>query len=221
MSNTDATHDRELNLPSVLGRRAPKRLVGTEPVLAAGAPTGWTVSQFWAWTMSGLLTNTLRGALAEFLVGIAIGAEVDGVRSDWTSYDLTSHDGVKVEVKSTAYLQAWGQRSLSLITFATPKTRGWDPDTGEVEVAQRRHADVYVFALLAHQDKDTANPLDVDQWKFYVLPTRDLDSRKRSQHSITLNSLAAMTEPVAWQELDAAIRAAYLEHTRVLPEAGQ
>jgi hypothetical protein len=30
----------------------------------------------------------------------------------------------------------------------------------------KRQADVYVFALLAHEDRTTIDPLDLDQWKF-------------------------------------------------------
>ena len=53
----------------------------------------------------------------------------------------------------------------------------------------KRQADVYVFALLAHTDKTTIDPFNLDQWRFYVLPTAALDGRTRSQHSITLRSL--------------------------------
>ena len=61
-----------------------------------------------------------------------------------------------------------------------------------MELTLRRHADVYVFALLAHQDKASVDPLDLAQWKFYVLPTSTLDSRNRSQYSITLKSLSTL-----------------------------
>jgi hypothetical protein len=92
-------------------------------------------------------------------------------------------------VKSAAYIQSWFQKKNSTITFRVPKTRAWDPLTNQQSADVRRQADVYVFALLAHTIKETINPLDLDQWEFYVLPTRKLDERKRSQHSITLNSL--------------------------------
>jgi hypothetical protein len=36
------------------------------------------------------------------------------------------------------------------------------------------------------------DPLNLDQWEFYVLPTAVLDARGRSQHSITLPSLKAL-----------------------------
>ena len=46
---------------------------------------------------------------------------------------------------------------------------------------KRRQAEVYVFALLAHQHGATLDPLDVAQWEFFVVPTVTLDRRERSQ----------------------------------------
>jgi hypothetical protein len=43
-------------------------------------------------------------------------------------FDLTTPEGITVEVKSAAYVQSWHQHHLSAITFATPKTRVWDLD---------------------------------------------------------------------------------------------
>lgn len=71
-------------------------------------------------------------------------------------------------------------------------TQAWDAETNTYQSEKYRQADVYVFALLAHKDKPTINPLDVSQWKLYVMPTFELDKRERSQHSITLNSLRAL-----------------------------
>jgi hypothetical protein len=73
----------------------------------------------------------------------------------------------------------------------------------------RRQADVYVFALLAHQDKTTIDPLNVSQWRFYVLPTSALDARTRSQHSIMLKSLCALCgAPTPFNGLLAAVEKA-------------
>jgi hypothetical protein len=107
-------------------------------------------------------------------------------RTEWDTVDLVTPTGVKVEVKSSAYVQSWFQKKLSGICFVVPARRGWDATTNEMELTSRRHADVYVFALLAHQDKASVDPLDFAQWKFYVISTATLDARKRSQHSITL-----------------------------------
>jgi hypothetical protein len=72
-----------------------------------------------------------------------------------------------------------------------------------------------VFALLAHQEQATLDPLDLDQWEFYVLPTAVLDARERSQHSITLPSLKALHgEPVTFEGIAGAVAKAAGEEAR-------
>lgn len=110
---------------------------------------------------------------------------------EWGAFDLTSPapESIRIEVKSAAYIQSWNQTKLSLISFRVPRTLAWNPETNLQEKESRRQAEVYIFALLAHQDQDTIDPLNLSQWHFYVLPTNVLDSRTRSQHSITLKTL--------------------------------
>ena len=78
---------------------------------------------------------------------------------------------------------------------------GWDRETNKFDHEKKRQADVYVFALLFHKDKETVNPLDISQWEFFVLPTKVLDQRERSQYSITLPSLKKLTNSVSYFEL--------------------
>ena len=47
-----------------------------------------TLKDFWAWNSSDLLNNTLRGALAEYIVAMALGIEFSYAREDWSEYDL-------------------------------------------------------------------------------------------------------------------------------------
>jgi hypothetical protein len=143
--------------------------------------------------VSDLVSNATRGRLAEYIVARALGISMHGVRSEWDAYDLNTPSGVRVEVKSAAYLQTWHQAKLSPITFRTRPTRAWDPDTNILSKQAKRQADVYVFALLAHTDKRSIDPLNVNQWQFFVLSREVLDGRTRSQHSITLRSLQALS----------------------------
>jgi hypothetical protein len=92
-------------------------------------------------------------------------------------------------VKSAGYLQSWAQKKLSTITFQTPKRRAWSREDNILKKRPARQADVYILALHAHMDKSTINPLNLDQWRFYVLSTKILNARTRSQHSITLKTL--------------------------------
>ncbi len=146
--------------------------------------------------------------MAEYIVGFALGVDMESPREDWAIWDLTTRDGLKVEVKSAAYLQAWYHKADSKIGFNVSKRRGWDPQTGIEETIPSRHADVYVFAPLAHEEKATANPLNTNQWQFWVGPTSRLNTRKRSQKSISPASLrrelgepGAPNEGLTWPEL--------------------
>ena len=95
-----------------------------------------------------------------------------------------------------------------------PKTRGWNSDTNIQETESRRQAHVYVFALLAHKDKLTIDPLNIDQWIFFVLPTTVLDARKRSQTSITLRSLQTLAGPgISYEYLCQAVAQAVKENS--------
>jgi hypothetical protein len=179
------------------------RKTGAESLTSGGLPTGQRLADFWGWSGSDLLDNVGRGVLAEFIVATALGIPTDGVRVNWSAWDLTTPGGIRIEVKSAAYLQSWAQKQLSAISFSTPKTLAWDEDTGEWAGEAGRHAQVYVFALLAHTDPTTVNPLDLDQWAFYVLPTAVLDAR--SQQSITLKTLQGLTAAVGFGELRGAV----------------
>lgn len=189
-----------------LATKPPVRAVGTEQF--HGADLNSTLLDFWQWAYSDLLSNTNRGRLAEFIVARALGLGLTDVRIEWDAFDLITPTGVKVEVKSAAYLQRWFQKKPSDISFDISPKRGWDDTTNEYEPTSRHHADVYVFALLAHQDKASVDLLDLTQWKFYVLSTATLDSRKRSQKSITLKLLSALCPPIAFAHLRNAIEAA-------------
>lgn len=178
-----------------LGALVPQLRSGMESFHEGGAPCGIALVEFWRWTLSDLVSNSNRGILAEFLVARALGVPLDHPREEWAAWDLTMPEGIKVEVKSAAYVQSWHQDRLSTINFNTPKTRAIDPLTNRQDGDLKRHADVYVLALLSHQDKPTIDPLDLRQWQFFVVPTAVLDARTRSQTSITLPSLRALHGP--------------------------
>lgn len=192
-----------------LGRLVIARKTGQEPFHSDGQALGFDLFSFWRWAASDLVSNATRGLLAEYIVAQSLGLATPDVREEWASFDLQTPSGIKIEVKSAAYVQSWHQKKLSSISFLVPKTRGWDSVTNIMSTERRRQADVYVFALLAHADKTTIDPLDITQWLFYVLPTSTLDARTRSQHSITLKSLERLCGgPTHYAELRAAIEIA-------------
>jgi hypothetical protein len=162
---------------------------GKENFHLEGKPVGFDLLSFWQWSTSDLVSNATRGILAEFIVAQAVGIKPDSVRAEWDPYDLETEDDIKIEVKSAAYLQSWHQERLSNISFSISRTKAWDAVTNHYEEEIKRQADVYVFALLAHKDKCTVDPLNLDQWQFFVLPTKELNERIGNQKSISLGRL--------------------------------
>ncbi|MGB3976924.1 MAG: hypothetical protein WBM02_00225 [bacterium] len=179
-------------MPNDLSRIIPTLKCGDEPLHVSEKPLGYTLLDFWRWSVSDLVSNATRGILAEFIVATALGIELKSVREEWGAYDLITPEGITVEVKSAAYIQSWSQKQYSTILFGIPQTRAWNSETNTQENESRRQAEVYVFALLAHKHKPTIDPLNVDQWKFYVLPTIALDAHRGNQQSITLRSLESL-----------------------------
>lgn len=193
-----------------LGRLKIHPKSGNESLHINGESIGVDLTSFWRWSTSDLVSNATRGVLAEFIVAKALGNVSSQVRNEWDAYDLETDDGIKVEVKSAAYIQSWHQNKLSSISFRVQRKLVWDANTNQREVEAQRPADVYVFALLVHQDKQTIDPLNLEQWNFFVLPTETLNARQRSQHSITLKSLEKLCGgSVKYSELKTAVMEAY------------
>ena len=128
--------------------------------------------------------------------------------TEWDAFDLRTHAGLSIEVKSCAYLQSWEQNRLSTITFSIRETRAWDSVTGLRQSEALRQAQLYIFALLIHQEgKATLDPLNLDQWRFYPVLTSKLNERSQGQQSLGLRALEALCPvPLHFNELRTAVR---------------
>lgn len=160
------------------------------------------IIDFWKWNTSDLVSNATRGRLAEFIVAKALKIDTSIARVEWQAYDLITRNEIKIEVKSASYIQSWNQKELSKISFSIKKSRTWNPDTNKYSNELSRNSDAYIFALLKHKNKDTIDPLNLEQWKFYILTTEEVNNYKRSEHSITLKSLEKIAEAIGFDELE-------------------
>ena len=175
---------------SKIGGVKMQTLTGNEHFTYDGMPVGMLLNDFWAWNSSDLLNNTLRGALAEFVVASAIGLDTNECREDWTAFDLKTKSGRRIEVKCSAYLQSWNVERLSRIQFSIRPAYAWDAENDYSEES-KRWSDLYVFCLYASKDRNES-PLQLENWEFYVLPTYILDEKCSNQKSITLSSLLSL-----------------------------
>ncbi len=178
-----------------------QHLHGDEHITFDGMPIGYMLQDFWAWNSSNLLNNTIRGAYCEFIVSAALGLDLNDTNSDWDAYDIdfphswvhnrVLRDSVHIEVKSSAYLQAWEQSKPSAIQFSIRPTRAWSPQTG-YDSAVKRQSDVYIFCLYHVTDRASADPLNLDGWDFYVLSTDALNAHCGPQKTLSLTGLQSL-----------------------------
>lgn len=181
--------------------RAAQHLTGGEPFAGVGA----SVNDFWRFAMGDLRSNTTRGYLAEFLVARAVGSVQR--RVEWDTWDVTAPDGTRIEVKTSAYLQAWDQRRLSRPSFVVAATRAWDETTQTRSPDARFHADAYVFCLHTATTHEEYDPLSVSQWSFHVAGRAAVEARGGAAMSVTTLATVA-TGPLAWADLREAVSAA-------------
>lgn len=161
--------------------------------------TDKTLIDFWNWGFSDLLSNSLRGIFAEFLVGSALDC-LNQSRIEWDAYDLV-YRGKKIEVKSAAYVQSWHTDTFSKIGFSIGAKREYSYTTRKYSTEVKRHADIYIFCLLKEKDVDTLDPLNVSHWEFYIVLTKILDERFATQKTISLSSLSKIAKPVRYGEI--------------------
>lgn len=156
---------------------------------------GATLGDFGSWAYSDILCNANRAVFAEYLVASALGV-TEVPRTEWDAVDMR-YRGAAIEVKSSAYVQSWPQTRPSTITFGIAPRLGWDAETNISLAAPGRSADIYIFCLYPHVDRESANILDVPAWEFYVVPTHVLETHCGARKSIRLSPLLQLAGAVA------------------------
>ena len=160
------------------------------------------------WAFGNLMDNATRGKVAEFVVANALDIVI-GHRVEWDYADL-NFAGMAIEVKSSGYLQSWHQAGPSRIVFdIAPRLQKWDSATNVMMKLPRpqRLADVYVFCVFKEQDPGKADPLETDQWQFYIASTEDLNERLGSQKTASLSTIQAVCSAVSFTGVRVAIEA--------------
>lgn len=139
-----------------------------------GAKQAFGISDFWQYTLSDLVSNMNRGALAEFIVERALGA-TKCLSNHAEPYDIT-YRGTHIEVKSSAFVQRWPQDKASSPKFSVRKKLCRNSETSRFDEPPSRRWDIIVCALLAERDPLKLNPMALEQWEFYVVSKQNIES---------------------------------------------
>ena len=148
-----------------------------------------------------LVTNVLRGQIAEAIVALALEPEWDWCSADYSGWDFERGDGLRLEVKQSAARQSWGTSKPSKAIFdVAARTGHWEGGT-EWIAKVGRPAHLYVFAHHGIYE-DHADHRDPSQWDFYVVPTSALPDIKQ----MSLGTIKTIATAVCVDELAAAVR---------------
>jgi hypothetical protein len=196
-------------------------------VNAPGDLADFSITDFWSWAFSDLCDDDLKGIFAEWLVVRLIGHE-SVRRVSWANSDIILTDGLRVEVKATAFWQSW--KFIGEDGAVKPKT-DWFPISDERDIkfsglrsrnslgvihskeAPRYKSDLYVFCFQHEKDVGRWNALDLSQWEFYIVTSKDLTALNTS--SISLRKLREVQQPISAAEFRQAFRRAVARYQLV------
>ena len=142
------------------------------------------------------INNVRRAAYVECLVDECLGQEWMWTGA-WQYWDFRHvSEKTTLEIKQSAARQAWDDED-----DVPKKSRSFD-------LGKKRRADIYIFAWHGKRNKQEADHRELDQWRFFVVPTRRLP---RTQQSIGLRSLKNLAAQVGHEELRSAVNRAVVE----------
>ncbi|MBO5476776.1 MAG: hypothetical protein J6A15_03360 [Clostridia bacterium] len=143
----------------------------------------------------------MQETIAEFLVERALGLEKSFNSDYWTLYDILYRD-YRIEVKETGYYHPWneeGNISLQRVFGITKANSNYEDNTKENKY--ERQNDIYVFCLNTGKDKETSNPMNINNWKFYIIPTAVINKQCGNNKTISLNRVKNLAREVQYNEI--------------------
>jgi hypothetical protein len=163
-------------------------MTGKELFEYDGYSTGFNLTDFWSFQYSNIYS--LHGEIAEFVVARALGITEAQNSAYWTLWDIT-YRNIRIEVKATAYYHLWNENGKvsNQRTFGITKANGsYDPNVcGNEEFC--RQNDIYVFCLNTGTTKESSNPMNLNNWEFYIVPTSFINEYCGDNKSISLGRI--------------------------------
>lgn len=182
-----------------------------------------SVLEFWRYAYSQL--EGLDDTLAEFFVAKALGITKAENVNYWTAYDM-AYKNKRIEVKATSYVHPWNTHISKVRTFSIAPTNNnyWGNSLDGVNGGKKlsRQSEIFVFCLNSNMDIQNSDPLRVDDWVFYVIPTFKINNYCKNnpeQKKISLNVVRRLAKNgVAFDELKNAIDIAIEESDKYYEE---
>lgn len=177
-------------------------LSGSEEFTFNGNASNMTMLDYWRWHYSDIYD--LHDTIAEFIVAKALGKERPDNKGSWTLYDI-SYNGMRIEVKETSYYHSWQTdeepKSRQRVFGINKAYSKYQDNTSELA----RQNDIYIFCLNTGDTRKTSDPLKLEHWEFYVIPTSVINKECGDAKTVSLSRVRRLTEKVDYSMLKAKV----------------
>lgn len=173
-------------------------LQGDERFSFNGEQTEMSILDYWRWLYSDIYD--LKDTIAEYIVAKALGKDAPDNVGNWTLFDI-SYRGLRLEVKETSYFHSWQtdeEPKSKQRVFSIGKAYS---EYGDNTSEYARQNDIYIFCLSTGETRESSNPLKLENWEFYVLPTYVINEECKDGKTISLSRVRKLTDKVNYTEL--------------------
>ena len=153
-------------------------LKGTEHFLLNGAETDLSVNDFWQWYFSDMID--IKSKLAEYLVTKAIDCGEPFNTGYWSSHTVYYWER-RIEIRSASYMRSSCDRSPSL------------KNVRHIDI-RTREGDMYIFCLLPGKTRKSADPLNLNNCRFYIVPMWYIDKVCMKYRTIQMEKVMRLVE---------------------------
>jgi hypothetical protein len=186
------TQNFNLHLFGITYRKEQRfEMIGKEAFVFNGEAVNFDFLDFWRFHYSNIYD--LQDKIAEFIVSKALGVNEAQNDQYWTLWDVSYRDK-RIEVKETSYYHSFNQKGKvsKQRVFGITKANGtYDPaKSGNSEFC--RQNDVYVFCLNTGDTREASNPLNLNNWEFYIVPTAVINEKCGNNKTISLGRIKGL-----------------------------
>lgn len=154
--------------------------------------------EFWQTKFSDVYN--IQEYMAEFLVERALGINKSHNTESWTLFDILYND-YRIEIKQTGYYHPWNKDGKISQVRRFGITKAYSKKGKSDDVLYERQNDIYVFCLNKGETKETSNPLNVNNWEFYVISTKIINEKCNNYKSIGLEKVRKLTKAISYDKL--------------------
>ena len=143
----------------------------------------------------------MQEVIAEFLIEKALRIEKAQNTDYWTLYDILYRE-CRIEIKQTSYYHPWNENgNISNIRRFNITKANSKYEYKDLENKFERQNDIYVFCLNTGNTKETSNPMNLNNWEFYIVPTKVINEECRNNKTISLNKVRKLCDKVEYNKI--------------------